>query len=150
LTVYHSRSETLYRERLVGNNRAAAIHRLSKCVYDSADHSLAYRNFHDSAGTFNLIAFANFCVLTKQNDADLALFQVQREAHNLVGKREELARHYALQTMNASDAITDGNYGTDFAHIDSGAITINLLADNLADLVCFDLHAVFQISINLE
>ena len=54
------------------------------------------------------------------------------------------------KTVNARDTVTDGNHGADFADIDAGAVAFDLFANDFADFVCFDFHAVSSISVNLE
>ena len=99
---------------------------------------------------FTWFAFANFRVLSEEHNSDLTLFQIQRKAHDVVRKGEEFSGHHSFQPVDARDAVTNGNYCSDFTDIDSGAVAIDLLANDFADLVCFDLHAVSSISVNLE
>ena len=149
------RSTTPGAMRSTGNDLSVtigplAVDGLRERVYHAADQCFTDRHFHDAARALHLIAFANFRVLSEKHDSDLTLFQIQREAHDVMRKREKFSGHDSFQAVNARDAVTDGNHGSDFTDIDSGAVAIDLLADNFADFVCFDLHAVSSISVNLE
>ena len=65
---------------LTGADFALAVDGLAQCVNDAAQHGLAYRNFHDAAGTAHYIALLDHLVITHQNDADLIRAQVLHHA----------------------------------------------------------------------
>ena len=57
-------------------NVAFAVNRSPQGIYDTADHTVTYRNAHNATCTTNRIAFFNQVVFTEQYGADIIFFQV--------------------------------------------------------------------------
>src|SRR5262249_11974136 len=128
------------RRVLVGDDGAAAVDGLGERIHDAADYRIPDGHFHDASGALDLIAFTDGGVFAEQHDADLAFFQVQGEASDVVREFEQLAGHDLFQSVDPGDAVSDRNHRTHFAHVNAGSVFFDLLADDLADFVCFDVH----------
>ena len=70
-----------------------AVNRLTQWVHNAAKQCFAYRNFHDAACTFYLVAFTNICVRTHDNDTYVVFFKVECHTHNAVRELEQFAGH---------------------------------------------------------
>ena len=57
----------------------------------------------------------------------------------LCGKREHLAGHDLVQAVNARDAVADADDRANFIDRDGLFVVLDLLAQNFADFVCFDI-----------
>ena len=58
-----------------------------------------------------------------------------------MGKFEHLAGHGVVHAVDARDAVANRNDASDLRHVDVDGIAADLLADNLRNLVSFDVHA---------
>ena len=58
-------------------------------------------------------------------------------------KLDQLAGHYVLKTVNASDAIADADYRACFGNIDRRIVIFNFRAKYTGDFVCSDLSHIF-------
>ena len=83
-------------------------------------------------------------ILAEQHAADAVLFEVERDAEHAVRELEHLAGHGALAAVQARDAVAERRDGADFGHVDVDGEAADLLADDLGDFVCFEIHAVFS------
>jgi len=102
-------------------------------VHHASDQRLADRHLHDAPGALHHVAFANRLEVAEQHGADFVLFEVQREAANVMRKLEQFAGHDLFQTVNLGDAVADLDNGSDFG---DGAVVIevfDLLTNNLVD-----------------
>ena len=79
-------------------------------------------------------------VLAHEHGAHRVLFQVQGDAHDAVGQLEQLARHAALEAVDARDAVAHGEHGADLGDVDAGGEAAELLADDLGDLFGPNVH----------
>ena len=96
---------------------------------------------HDAAGALDLVAFLDLGVLAHEHDADRVLFEVQGDGHDAVGQLEQLARHAALEAVDAGDAVPHGEHGPGLGDVDAGGEAAQLLADDLGDLFGPNVHA---------
>ncbi|MNL26249.1 hypothetical protein D3C87_1477660 [compost metagenome] len=133
-TVDNARCIVFYRTEFSCCNRAFAVQRLTQRVHYAAEHSFTHGNLHNLPCTFYLIAFTNLCVLTQDNNTDVAFFQVERHAHYSVGELQQFPCHRVFQTVDTGDTVADLNDGADFGHFDIGFILLNLTFDQTADL----------------
>ena len=85
------------------------------------------------------MTFFDFGVVTKQHHAHLVFLQVHGYAGQAVGERKKFAGHDFVQTVNPGDAIAQRNDGSDLVDRDFRFVALDLLADKLSDLVCFEL-----------
>src|ERR1051326_2514065 len=58
-------------------------------------------------------------VLAEEHDADVVLFQVERESGDVVRELHELAGHDALQAVDAGDAVADRHDRADLGDVDA-------------------------------
>ena len=131
--------KTLQRDELVGRDRALVVDRLAQRIHDAADHGFANGHAHDASGALDLVAFFDLGVLAEQHHADLVFFQVHGDAGNVVRKLEQFSGHDFVEAVNAGDTVAQGDDRADFVHGNLGLVILDLLADQLRDLVCFDL-----------
>src|SRR5207247_190306 len=68
------------------------------------------------------------------------LLQVEGDGHDPVGKLEELARHAALQAVDAGDAVAHREHGAHLRHVHPGGEAPELLLDDPGDLPRANLH----------
>src|SRR5262249_41681494 len=94
--------------------------------------------------------FLDFLELAQQHRTNALLFQIQRDAEHAVGKLEHLAGHRVLDTVDAGDAVPDGNDAANFGDIDVDGVAPDLLANNLGNLVSFDVHSQSSLTITFS
>ena len=142
LPIDDARRQALDRRELLGQDRALAVDRLAERVDDAAEHLFADRHRDDAAGALDRIAFLDLAVLAEQHAADAVLFEVQRDAEHAVRELEHLARHGALAAMQARDAVAKRRDRAHFGNVDVDGEAADLLANDLGDLVGFEIHVV--------
>src|SRR3954453_3303549 len=147
LAVDDARRETLDRVALVRVDRTLAVNRHAERVHDAADHRLSDRDRHDDAGALDLVALFDRGGVAQENDADVVLLEVERESGDIVRERDELARHDALESVDARDSVTNRSHGSDLGYIDAAADARQLLPDNLCDFFCFQIDS-HMVSVN--
>ena len=131
---------------LIGVDRPFVVDGLAERVDHPSDHRIAHRHTHDAAGALDLVAFFDFRVLAQQHHANLVFFQVHGETRHIMREREQFARHHLVESINPGDAVADGHHAADFVHRDLGLVVIDLLANELRNLVCFDLrHKIYSV-----
>ena len=68
-------------------------------------------------GALDLVAFLDLRELAHEHRAHRVLLEVQGEAHDAVGQLQQLARHAALEAVDAGDAVPDGEHGAHLRHV---------------------------------
>ena len=68
------------------------------------------------------------------------LFEVEGDAENVMRESEHFTRHDLLKTMDARNAVTDADDRADFVDRNGLLVVLNLLPQNLADLVRFNIR----------
>ena len=131
------RSSSMYS---VGVERPLVVDRVAERIDHATDERVAHGHAHDAAGALDLVALFDFRVLAHQHHADLVFFQVHGDAGDVVREGEQFAGHALVEAVNAGDTVADGHDRADFVDGDLGFVVIDLLADELCDLVCFDLR----------
>jgi hypothetical protein len=119
---------------------ALAVDGLAERVHHAADEGGAHGHVDDAAGALDRVAFADLLVAAEDGDADVVVFEVEHEAHQLAGELHQLAGHGALETVHAGDTVTDGEHGTGLHHFDGLLVRSDLLLDDLRDLFSAQLH----------
>src|SRR3546814_13695441 len=79
-------------------------------------------------------------VCSSDLDSDIVVFQVERHALHAIGEFDHFARLDVVEAMDAGDAVTHGQHGTDFAHLRFGAEIGDLVLDDLRDFCGVDIH----------
>src|SRR5205823_3689434 len=74
-------------------DRTFSIDGNTERIDDTADDRRSDRNRHDASGPFDFVAFFDLLVFAEEDDADVVFFEIQREAHDVVRKLNELAGH---------------------------------------------------------
>ena len=126
--------------RCFGGDRALAVERLAQRIHHAADQRFAHGHGHDRVRALDGVAFLQFGRFAEQHRADLVFFQVQRDAEDVVREREHFAGHDLFQAVNARDAVADADDRADFVDRNGLLVVLDLLAQNLADFVCFDVR----------
>jgi len=93
-------------------NSAFAIDGLSECVYNSAEHSVPYRNFYDSACAANFVAFFDFTVITEDNATYVVFFKVEDHAVDFVREFNKFTCHSLVEAVDSCDTVTNLNNST--------------------------------------
>ena len=84
LTVNNSGRDAFDRIKLVGDNFAFAVNRLSERVNDATDQRVADRNAHNALCAFDFVAFFDFLKIAEKHRSDLVFFEVECETANVV------------------------------------------------------------------
>ena len=117
-----------------------AVERLAERIDHAADQRFADRHGHNRVRALDDVAFFQLGRFAEKHDADFFLFQVQRDAENIVRKREHLAGHDFFEAVDARDAVADADDRADFVDRNGLLVVLDLLAQNLADFVCLDVR----------
>ena len=141
LAVHDAGGDDLHGVELRGGHRALAVDGLAERVHDAADHGVAHGHGHDAAGALDLVAFLDLGVLAHEHDADRVLLEVQGDGHDAVRQLQQLARHAALEAVDARDAVAHGEHGAGLGDVHAGGEAAQLLADDLGDLFGPNVHA---------
>ena len=121
-------------------DRALAIDRVAEAVDDAAQQTLADGNVDDGAGTLDGVAFLDLGIRAEDHDADIVGFEVECHALNAIGELDHFARLDVVEAMDAGDAVTHGQNGTDFADLRFGAEIGDLVLDDLRNFCGVDIH----------
>jgi hypothetical protein len=78
----------------------------------------------------------------EQHRAHALLFEVERDAEHALPELEHLARHGALDAVDAGDAVADRDHAADFGDVDLDGVAAQLVANDLGDFVRSDVHVV--------
>ena len=65
-------------------SRAATVDSFAQCIDHPPDQRFAHRDFGDTAGAFDGIAFSDHVSLAEQGGADIVFFQVKRQAEYIM------------------------------------------------------------------
>jgi len=140
LAVQHARRDALQWVALLRGNRALAVYRLAERIDHAAYQLLANGYGHNGVRALDDVAFLQLLRLAQEHHADLVFFQVQRDAKNVVWEGQHLAGHDLRKAINARDAVPDADDCADFIDRNGLLVILNLLAQNLADFVRFDIR----------
>ena len=91
----------------VGLDRPFAVDGFAQRVHDAAQQSLADRHLQQLAGGADFVAFLELGVIAENDDADLGLFEVQRQAGDAVAEVDHLVEHRVGQAFDLGDAIAN-------------------------------------------
>ncbi len=101
-------------------DRAFAVDRGAQSVHDASQQVHADRRVDDVARAFDGFAFVNVGVAAENDRADAVGFQVQSHAFDAAFKFDQFAGLHLVQSVNARDAVADGQHLSDFGHIRFG------------------------------
>src|SRR5207245_374374 len=137
LAVEYARCYALQRIALPRRDRALPVHRLAQRIDHAANQFLAYGDGHNRVRALNDVALFQLLRFAAKHHANLILFEVQRDADNVVRKGEHLVGDDLLKAINARDAVADADDRADFVDRHRLFVVLNLLPQNLADFVRF-------------
>ena len=92
---------------------------------------VADRHRHDALGALDGVPFLDLGEVAQQHRADALLFEVQRDAEDVVRELEHLAGHGLLDAVDARDAVANRHDRADFGDVDVDGIAADLVADDL-------------------
>ena len=93
---------------------AFAVDGIAEGVDHAAEQSLADRDVDDGAGALDRVALADVAVVAEQHDADVVLFEVERQSLDAVGELHHLAGLHLVEAVDARDAVADREHGPHF------------------------------------
>ena len=94
----------------------------SAVTLDPAEQRVADRNFEQSAGALDDVAFNNLCPVAEQHGTDVVGFEVQREASYAVWELEHLQRLAVFEPVNAGDSVADRQHCADLGQLSSAGL----------------------------
>src|SRR5208282_4683619 len=119
--------------RLGRFDRPLAVDGLTECVDDAAEQAFADRDFGDSAGAFDLVAFLNGLGIAEEHGADVVLLEAQHHPVHLMGKFEQLAECRVLKSVDSGDTVAARQDAAGFSHRDAALKTLDLIFEDFAD-----------------
>src|SRR6185437_277439 len=146
LPIDDHRRYTLESLKCIGRKRDFAIDRLTEGVHYPPDHRLSDWNRHDAAGAFHLVAFLDRLVLAQKHGADLVLFQVERNAKNIIPEINQLTGHHVFEPVNPGDAVADADDRSGLGHIHGRIVVFDFGSEYTRDFVCSDLSHNFPLA----
>ncbi len=135
LALHDGRRDVLDRAKARRRDVALAVERLAERVDHAAEQRFADRHRRDAAGAPNARAFLDVDVGAHDHDADVVLFEVERDALQPVLELHELRRANAAQPVDAREVRSDLDHRTDLVFLDSGLELLDLLLENSGDFV---------------
>ena len=99
--------QLLDRIRHRARDRALAVERLAERVDDASEQALADRHLQQPPGRADFVAFLQLRVVAEDDDADLGLVEVQRQAGDAAAEVEHLVEHRVGETLDPGDAVAD-------------------------------------------
>ena len=134
LPLDHARSLELEGSPLGGLDRTLAVERVPERVDDAAEHSLADRDAHDLSGATDGLALLDELPLPEERNADVVLFQVERDADNAVLELEALERDAVLEAVDARNAVADLQHGADLGQVRLDVVLLDPGLEDRGDL----------------
>ena len=101
------RRDLFHRIREVARDRAFAVDRLAEHVDHPSEQTFADRHLQQFAGGADFAAFLQARVVAEDDDADLGLFEAQRQAGDAAAEIKHLVQHRVAETLDAGDAVAD-------------------------------------------
>ncbi len=103
-----------------GLDRAFAVDRLSERIDDAPEQRFADRNRRDAPGAADLVALFDLDVGAHDDDADVVLFEVERDALQAVRELDQLGGAHAAQAVDAREIRADLDDGADLVFLEFG------------------------------
>jgi hypothetical protein len=114
-------------------DHALAVDRFAERVHDATEEAGADGHRDDLARAGDAIAFLHLRVVAEKNDADVLFFEVERDPLDAVRELEEFRNLAVLQSMDASDAVTDREDGAEVADGHASIEGLDLLLEDGGD-----------------
>ena len=109
----------------VGFDFAFAVNGIAQSVNHASQQSFANGRADDVARAFDGFAFVDFGVGAEHNNADAVGFKVQRHSFDAACEFDHFARLHFVQTVNARNAVADGQNLSDLRRIGRGVKVFN-------------------------
>ena len=119
---------------------ALAVDRLPERVHDATHRRLAHRHVQNAAGPPDDGSLLDVRHVAEARRADVVRLEVEHEAHQLAGELDQLARHGALEPVDARDSVSDAEHRPCLGGEGSLVVVLNLLLDDRRDLFGPKLH----------
>src|SRR5581483_2508597 len=97
-------------------------------------------HLEDAARSLDRVAFPEMLVLTEHDRAHRVLLEIKRETEGVARKLEHLTVARVGKSMDAHDAVGNGNDRADVARLGDGFEVLDALLDEIADLGRLDGH----------
>ena len=94
-------------------DRSLAVDRAAEGVDDAAEEPLANWNGEKFASGFDFRAFADLCVIAKNDDADFGFLEVQSDAGDSAWEFNHFIEFDGAETFDAGDTVADFTDGSD-------------------------------------
>ena len=107
--------------------RSFPVNRLTKSVYNAAQHRIPYRNLYHTARSLYGIAFIDILLAAQKNRANIVLFQIQHHTVYFAGELKQLSLHGIFKAMYAGDTVCNLDNRTHIGYFQFGGISLNLI-----------------------
>ena len=111
-TRYHARRNFFNLVGHLGVNRTLAVYRLAQRIHHTSAQFRSNRNFKNTSGTFDRVAFSNMLIFTEHHRADRISLEVQCKAKSITGEFQHFTLHYIGKPVYTDNAVSDTDYGT--------------------------------------
>ena len=135
-----ARRDPLDRTSLGAVDSPLVIERFSEGVDHPPQESLADGHLDHPPGRLDQVAFRDRLGLTKDDDADRLLGQVQRQAHHAIRELEQLGSEGGIQSVHLGNAVTHLDDGADIATLRLLVELLDRVLDDADDFVGADGH----------
>ncbi len=123
-------------------DRTFAVEGPAERVDHPPHQSRTHGDVQDALCALGLIALLDEVNLAHQDAAHVVVLEVEGEAEDVVRELDELTGHHTIEPIDAGDAVTDRDHGSDLGHVDGGFEPFDLTADDVRNLGGFDLHVL--------
>ena len=113
---------------------------IAERVDDAAEQALADRRVHDGAGALDGLAFLDLAVGAEDHDTDVVGFEVQRHAAGAVLELDHFTGLDVVQTVDAGDAVADGQHLSDFGDLSLLAEVLDLVLEDRGNFRGANVH----------
>src|SRR5476651_436758 len=125
---------------LVGLDRALAVDWIAERIDHAAEQALAHRRIDDGAGALDGLAFLDLAVGAEDHDADIVGLEVERHAAGAVLELDHFARLDVVETIDAGNAVADGQHLSDFGNLSLLAEILDLVLEDRGNFRGADVH----------
>src|SRR5690606_14177971 len=127
-------------------DRALAVDRLAQRVDDATEQRLADRHVDDFAKAADLVALGDLGVGAEDHRADVVALEVQGHAlHPGLGELDHLAGLDLVQTVDAGDAVADGQHLADVGNVRLDAEAGDLGLEDGRNFGGADVHGAYAL-----
>ncbi len=122
------------RPELLRDDLALAVERAAERIDDAADELRADAGLDDPAGGADGAALFDAGVVAEDDRAHGVLFEVEREAEDVLAEVEQLGGHAAGEPVDPRDAVADLDDGADISGLGLSFELLDLGLDDVGDL----------------